>query len=149
MATGPRRTVRFGGNRRRALDDLLDASARARAAATAAIARSHTLVGAAQETCSVSRDRRFGSRAHLRYVVVLGEIEGKQVSAIVRARGQVTADAALLKRARLVVSIGETFDRGRLPASLDGDRLAAALTFVRACDRVLAVEIGPAASPHR
>jgi hypothetical protein len=130
-----------------ALDDLLEASAGARAAASAAIARSQRLLGAAQEACSLSRARRFQSRAHLRYVVVRGLVEGQPVSAIVRARGQLMADPALLDRARLLVSLGETFDHGRIAATLTDSHLAVALTLIRACDRVLAIEVGPAAAP--
>lgn len=50
-------------------------------------------------------------------------------------------------QAELVVSLGERFpqqDGTELVASLEGPPLAVALTLIRACDRVDAVELGSA-----
>ncbi|MGH9083350.1 MAG: hypothetical protein ACRDY3_06410 [Acidimicrobiales bacterium] len=70
-----------------------------------------------------------------------GTVENQRVGAIVRQDGSVAGDRPLLDRARLVASIGDTFDGGRLPAGVGTDPLPSALTLVRACDRVQSVQM--------
>lgn len=122
------------------LDELVKASARARDAALAAVARSRELSFRAhclQQQVAAGRLRR---RARV-FARVSGLVDGAVVAAVVGTDGSVTGDAALLARAGLIVAVGDTFDDGRLPARLGGEPLATTLTLTRACDAVRQVEL--------
>jgi hypothetical protein len=112
-----------------------------KAALRVAITRSSDLVVAATRTCEESRERCLQSRTHLSFVRLVGEIDGAMVAALVRTDCTISADPLLLQRARIVVALHETFDEGNVVASLSGRPLAAALTLIRACDRVRVVEL--------
>jgi hypothetical protein len=115
--------------------------AETRLAAAAAIQRSIELMAAAARLCRESRASLLASRAHLLYLRLDGQVDGSPVSAIVRTDSSIVADTALLQRAQLVMALGETFDDGRVAASLSAGPLPAALTLLRACDRVNVLEM--------
>ncbi|MGH9125367.1 MAG: hypothetical protein ACRDZ8_11675 [Acidimicrobiales bacterium] len=84
---------------------------------------------------------RLASRAHLLYARVEGVIDGEAEAAVVRTTGEVAASRALLSRVQVVVSIGDSFDNGRIGASLDAGPVASTLTCMRAMDRVDALNL--------
>ena len=83
-----------------------------------------------------------------------GRIDGHRVQGSWTPRG-VAASDDLLRRAQVVVALGDTFggfDGGTLQAALDRGPTQALLTLMRACDRVesVSVTVGrPAASAVR
>lgn len=98
------------------LDELIDASQRARARAGSVIARSGSLGRRASCLADESLARRTASRTHITYAVVEGVFEARPVRAVVGRDGTVAGDGLLLERARLVVALSDTFDNGRLHA---------------------------------
>jgi hypothetical protein len=107
----------------------------------AAMTRSSELIVAARRTCEEARLQRFHSRAHLLYVRLEGEVNGQAVTAVVRTDCSIAADRVLLKQAQLVAALKDSFDDGRIVASLSDGPLSAALTLTRACDRVTTMEM--------
>ena len=75
---------------------------------------------------------------------VEGFIDGQPVAATL-TRGRLVCDPALRTRAELLVDLGEVFcddaGRPRYVASLDGPEVAVALTLLRACDRVIGLDL--------
>jgi hypothetical protein len=121
--------------------DLVEASRRARLAAAAAIARSRALLPQSEMSSRAALALRLASRSHLIYGRVEGTVDGQPVIGVIRSDARVSGHRRLLKRAELVVAIGETFDDGRLVASLDQDPLTSTLTLARACDWVSSIEL--------
>lgn len=133
-----------------ALNDLVTASQSARSAAAEAIARSQALQVRVRDAQQVALAARLGSRRHRTYARVEGVVEELRVAALVRDDGGVVGDRSLLRRTALLVRMGEEFDSGRIPATVGDSALASTLTLIRACDRVLAVELvqpGPGRLP--
>lgn len=126
----------------RQLDDLILASHRVRRRAASAIAQSAALVPETARLRSQSLASRVASRRGTHYALVDGVVEGRSVSAVVRRDGSVDGDPALVRRARLVVAMGDTFDGDRLSASLGADPLASILTLTRACDETRMIQMG-------
>jgi len=90
------------------------------------------------------------SRAHRRYFRLEGLVAGRPVLAAIRT-GDLIADEELMQQARLVVALGETCERPNgnvMAASLDGPPMAVMLTLIRACDRPISVQLGPASPPE-
>jgi hypothetical protein len=125
----------------RPLRELIDDCAMLRVLASAAIDNSKGIMPTVAATLQTSLDRRLASRAHLLYARLDGTIEGNAVAAVVRTTGEVVAGKELLSRAQIVVSMGDTFDGGRILASLDEGPVTSALTFMRAMDRVDGLEL--------
>lgn len=125
----------------RLVNVTIDNSARTRFAAVQAIERSVVLSETAGLNCERALAGRLRSRSHLIYMTLDGEVEGKEVRAVVRSNGEVACDRALLARAQLLVSLGDSFDGGRLAASLGSGAMVAALTLTRSCDRVHSVRL--------
>jgi hypothetical protein len=107
----------------------------------AAMTRSSELIVAAKRSCEEARLRRLRSRAHLLYIRLEGEVNGQEVTAVVRTDCSISADTPLFKQAQLVAALKDSFDEGRIIASLSDGPLSAALTLTRACDRVTAMEM--------
>lgn len=98
---------------------------------------------------SASFAGRAASRSHLRCFRLRGVVGTFPVTAVLRGT-EVLADVILLQRAALLVQLGDYFetpDRPAIAASLVAPIEAVILTLVRACDRVLDVELGPAPFP--
>ena len=75
--------------------------------------------------------------------VVTGTVDGVPVRARLE-RGELDLPPRLRRRAQLIVDLGDTFDAGDgtyLEASLEGEPLVALLTAMRACDRILSIEV--------
>ena len=124
------------------LEALLAASASARAAAQAAVARSRELECTSEHAQQRALTHRMASRPRSCFARVEGLIDGRAVGAVVRRDGTTTCDPRLLRQAELVVALGDAFDDGRLDARIDGgDPLAVTLILMRACDSVCAVQM--------
>jgi hypothetical protein len=109
------------------------------------VRRSRELLAVIRRTCDISRQHRLDSRAHLCYLRLTGNVDGRRVRAVVRRDGTLAADTALLDRAALLAAGGETFEDlrgGVIAASLSDGPLACALTLIRACDELTAVRWG-------
>jgi hypothetical protein len=79
----------------------------------------------------------------MEYIQLHGTVEDQPVSAVFED-GQFLIDEPLWKRADLLVAMSEVFggeDGAISPATLDGPLIAAAVTLIRACDRVVDVKI--------
>lgn len=125
------------------LDQLIDASRASRIRAEKVIARSLALCPRSEQLRTQSVARRLASRSRTTYAIVDGLVENGPVTAVVRQDGTVDGDRCLLDRARLIVALGDTFEGGRLTASLGSDPLASVLTVTRACDETRMVQMGP------
>lgn len=107
-----------------------------------------------QLTTEARRLRRKEARPEAVGFRLEGCIDGHQVQGCWTPRG-VAASDDLLRRAQVVVALGDTFggfDGGTLRAALDRGPTQALLTLMRACDRVesVSVTVGrPAASAIR
>lgn len=123
------------------LNELIRASEAARADAARVIATSEALRPVVSETQGRSLVRRMDSRRHRAFVRLRGVVEGVEVAAVVRNDGSVVGTPSLLGRGSLLVAMGEEFDAGQIPAMVGVDPLATALTLLRACDRVVAMEL--------
>lgn len=119
------------------LDRLLSASADARRQAEAAFDRSRRLLAEANRLKAQAQQSCRASRPHRRYAHVVVVVDGHMAEAVVRTDGTVLADRVLLERARCVVAMGDTFDDGRIPATMGADPLSSTLTLLRASDQVL------------
>lgn len=126
--------------RQSSLEELITASAHARAAASAAISRAQTLAPVVAHNRRESFVRCLSSRAHLSYAVLHGVVDDALVVAVVRRTGEVVASPLLLDRVAMVERMGDSFDGGRIPAGLTGGSLGSVLTLVRACDQVRTLE---------
>ena len=78
--------------------------------------------------------------------VTIHAVGGLEDGSLVEARsrhGRLVGDESLMLRARLVVAAGETVSssEGMVAASLDGSPITVARTLMRACSRVLRVEV--------
>ena len=124
------------------LDELISASERARARAASAIAWSGSLGRRCALLAEESITLRMASRTHTTFALVDGVVEGQRVTAVVRRDGSVDGDRLLIDRARVVVALGDTFDSGRLTASVGVDPLTSVLTVTRACDEARMVQMG-------
>lgn len=131
----------------RRLNELLAASEQTRDAAVAAIARSQILLEVTRSAHQRALAVRMASRRHRAYMRLVGVVDGEAVTAVVRDDGGVAADRPLLRRAELLVAMGEAFEAGRIPASLSGGALSSALTLIRSCDQITAVELAVAPAP--
>ncbi|MBO0692396.1 MAG: hypothetical protein J2P58_05830 [Acidimicrobiaceae bacterium] len=131
-----------------ALNELICASEDARAAAAEAIARSVALRPVVDEVQRRSLVARIASRPNQTYVRLQGMVEGLEVVAVVRTDGSVVGTPGLLRRAGLVVAMGERFDDDQIEARIGGDPVAAALTLIRACDWVFLLDLVGLDSPR-
>jgi len=122
-------------------DDLIQASQETRLLAERAIGRSRELLQRAKVVCQGSLSSRMASRRHLHYARLEGAVDGERVRAVVRKDGTLDASRRLLGRAALVVALGDSFEGGRVRASLTGSSLASTLTLIRACDWVFLLEL--------
>lgn len=114
--------------------------------ASRAVARAEFGCHHAQRLVAETRVLR-GPTAWPRVFVVRGEVEGRPVRAA-WCRDSLVCSNALLKRASLLVAMGEEFGDGssgeRVSASLE-QPIPAMLTFMRACDHVRTIQFGPLA----
>lgn len=129
-------------------NDLAGAVSRA----TDAVERAESSTATARRLIAQSRHLRSvaATAGSPRFFVVAGEIEGSPVRAA-WFRGSLIATEALLRRAALLVDLGEEFadDEGVALVQADlSQPVAAMLTFIRACDRVRAVRLGLVLSPR-
>lgn len=125
----------------RDLEHLLAASARAREAARAAIARSRALAPAIASAQERTLQHLLASRPQSCFARIEGVVEEHRVRAVVRRDGTIVGDARLLARADLVVALGDEFADGRRARLDREDPVATSLTLVRACDQVGAVQM--------
>jgi hypothetical protein len=107
----------------------------------AIVSRSQRLLEESIETCRASLHCLMASRPQSRFAFIEGEVDREAVQAVVRHNGAVLADPPLLERAQVLVALGETFNHGRIAACLSDDPTAAALTLIRACNRVHSIEM--------
>jgi hypothetical protein len=107
----------------------------------AILTRSRRLLEESVKTCRASLQCLMACRPQSRYALIQGEVDREPVQAVVRLNGAVLADPPLLERAQLLVALGDTFDHGRIAASVSDGPTAAALTLIRACNRVHAIEM--------
>jgi hypothetical protein len=121
--------------------DFVAARAGLRSQAAAAIARSSELVIEADSLQYTAVQLQLASRAHMRFASLCGVVEQTSVNAVVRTDGGMSGDRLLLRRADLVVALGDTFDDGRIAAGSPGSPIATTLTLLRACDRVTNVSL--------
>lgn len=134
-----------------ALNELIRSSEEAREAAAQAIARSVALQPFINEVHEQSLMRRMASRTQKAFVHLRGVVDGAEVAALVRTDASVVGTPSLLRRAGLLVAMGERFDLGHtgagqlgtnhIEASVGKDPVATALTLIRACDWVSGLEL--------
>jgi hypothetical protein len=142
------------------MDALLERHAAASAHAAMLVARASELTsvialhrrGLAQRRSDSAVLRRALSDAGATRasVTVTGSIEGRDVSVSWHRSGRCVGDPELLRRAEMLVAMGERWDSTELgldgpprsvEASLDGSSVAAALTLMRACTRIHSVTL--------
>lgn len=114
------------------------------------IERSRDVLAEAERIGRSARAGRLQSRAHLRYALVVGEVDGHDVRGLVRRDGSVDGDGPLLRRAAVVEALGDAFDDDRIDATVAGAPVAVTLTLMRACDRIHHVDLagtGPGRPP--
>ena len=118
--------------------------------ASAAAARAHRLTGWSQDLVRRSRQVRLPLAADaIRYFALRGVVDDLPVRAW-WSRQSLRASPSLLRRAELIVAMGERFvvEEGARVVSADLGRPTSALvTLIRACDRVGAVSVGPLPGP--
>ena len=115
--------------------------------ATIATAHASSATQRARELVDESRRLRADSAANgsPRFFVVHGEVEQTRVHAS-WFRGKLLGTPLLLDRGEILVKLGERFENESGGIAVDADLgtpLAAMLTLVRACDRVVSVRFGP------
>jgi hypothetical protein len=94
---------------------------------------------------------RMTSRSEKAFVSLEGVLDGMEVAAVVRTDASVVGTPSLLRRAGLLVAMGEGFSLGhtgdsqigadQIEASVGNDPVATALTLIRACDWVSRLEL--------
>jgi len=75
--------------------------------------------------------------------VITGTVDSGRVQAVY-GNGLLMIDSPLMDRARLMVALGDTFELGDsevIAAAVSGEPLAMFLTFLRACDDPVSVEV--------